>query len=225
MGMRLSLVTMALVGALWGAGNGAVSLENLDGVKLVLPVGKTLSRAKAFTLEAWVRVDARSDWTNLCSTAGGSPESGLSVSLHGNGIYPCARNGGNYHINFGGAYRLHQWFHMAYVFDGSLPANQAIRLFVDGQPRPFTYVHMGEKKPAGLPEELGDLELGPFGGAVDEIRIWRCALKAAEVAAWWWRELDDTHPRRQELAHRFAFAGGADIISSGIADGTVDERR
>jgi hypothetical protein len=217
MGMRLSLVTMALVGALWGAGNGAVSLENLDGVKLVLPVGKTLSRAKAFTLEAWVRVDARSDWTNLCSTAGGSPESGLSVSLHGNGIYPCARNGGNYHINFGGAYRLHQWFHMAYVFDGSLPANQAIRLFVDGQPRPFTYVHMGEKKPAGLPEELGDLELGPFGGAVDEIRIWRGALKAAEVAAWWWRELDDTHPRRQELAHRFAFAGALADSAGGTA--------
>ena len=218
MGMRISLIAGLFLGTVWAAGNGVVSLENREGVKLVLPVGKTLSGAKTFTLEAWVRVDARKGWTNLCSTAGGSPDSGLSVSLHGNSIYPCARNGGNYHIGFGDSYRLRQWFHMAYVFDGSLPPNQAIRLFVDGEPRPSALVHMGEKKPAGLPEALGDLELGPFGGAVDEIRIWRGALTAEEIGAWWWRELDDTHPRRQELAHRFAFAGAlADSVGGAAA--------
>lgn len=80
------------------------------------------------------------------------------------------------------------WYHVAVVFDGTLPETQRVRLYVNGLldgefdesatslPVFATPVHVG-CMPAGTPPYAGQ----EFVGKLDEVAIWTRALSAAEI--------------------------------------------
>jgi len=103
----------------------------------------------------------------------------------------------NYHLyadigndRFNGSQTLNAnfWYHVALVFDGTLPAAQRVRLYVNGSldgefnetatsvPVFQTPVHVG-CMPAGTPPSAGQ----EFIGKLDEVAIWTRALGAAEL--------------------------------------------
>lgn len=77
------------------------------------------------------------------------------------------------------------WYHVAVVFNGSLPANQRVRLFVNGTlvgefaeatdtfPLEQSSVHVGCLPVSGPAQE--------FSGKIDEVAIWTRALGSAEI--------------------------------------------
>ena len=90
---------------------------------------------------------------------------------------------------FGGqAFSANVWYHVALVFDGSLPASQRVRLYVDGSqdgeftddattvPAFQTPLHVG-CMPSGTPSPVAQ----EFIGKIDEVAIWTRALGAAEI--------------------------------------------
>jgi MSHA biogenesis protein MshQ len=89
------------------------------------------------------------------------------------------RYGGNIAIS------TNLWYHVAVVFDGSLPVNQRVRLYVNGTPA-------GQFAQAAdtLPKEQSTLHVGclpisgpaqEFSGKIDEVAIWTRALGSAEI--------------------------------------------
>ena len=165
----------------------SLAFGDLEASTVALPSSDALAGVKAFTIELWARVDRQSEWASPCQTAGGTPDSGVAIGLHQRGVYPCARNGGNYHTAFHNVFRPGAWFHVAYVFDAGLGPEQAIRLYVNGRSAALGYLHMGETKPATTPPGVGELVFGPFVGAIDEVRVWRKALDAETRGAMRWR--------------------------------------
>jgi hypothetical protein len=95
---------------------------------------------------------------------------------------------GNDRFNGSQTFNANFWYHVALVFDGTLPAAQRVRLYVNGSldgefnetatsvPVFQTPVHVG-CMPAGTPPSAGQ----EFIGKVDEVAIWTRALGAAEL--------------------------------------------
>lgn len=78
-----------------------------------------------------------------------------------------------------------RWYHVAVVFDGSLPAGERSVLYVDGKADYAggeSATQIGNS-PASL--IIGDLPGGGdrFAGYIDEVAVWQRALSATEVAA------------------------------------------
>jgi hypothetical protein len=95
---------------------------------------------------------------------------------------------GNDRFNGSQGIAANSWYHVAVVFDGSLPASQRVRLYVNGSmdgefnedatsvPVFQTPLHVG-CMPAGTPP----ISAQEFIGKIDEVAIWTRALGAAEI--------------------------------------------
>ena len=95
---------------------------------------------------------------------------------------------GNDWFNGSQTFAANFWYHVALVFDGTLPMAQRVRLYVNGAldgefyeaassvPVFQTSVHVG-CMPAGTPPSVGQ----EFIGKLDEVAIWTRALGAAEI--------------------------------------------
>lgn len=95
---------------------------------------------------------------------------------------------GNDRFNGSQTFTANSWYHVALVFDGTLPMAQRVRLYVNGLldgefsesattvPVFPTPVHVG-CMPAGTPPTAGQ----EFIGKLDEVAIWTRALGAAEI--------------------------------------------
>jgi hypothetical protein len=107
---------------------------------------------------------------------------------NGGATYNLYADIGNDRFTGGQALSANAWYHVAVVFDSSLPAGQRVRLYVNGSPDgEFTEdavavpafqtpLHVG-CMPAGASSPVAQ----EFIGKLDEVAIWTRALGAAEI--------------------------------------------
>jgi len=76
-----------------------------------------------------------------------------------------------------------RWYHVAVVFDGSLPVNERVRVYVDGQLDKVAAESSAVVASFDSPVEVGRLRDGGQGfmGSIDEVGLWQRALSEAEV--------------------------------------------
>jgi hypothetical protein len=76
------------------------------------------------------------------------------------------------------------WYHVAVVFDGSLPADQRVHVYVNGVLDITAPETSSTIAPYTSDLSIGSLPNGgsTFVGSMDEVAIWTRALSAAEVA-------------------------------------------
>ena len=77
------------------------------------------------------------------------------------------------------------WYHVAVVFDGSLPSEQRVSVYVNGQLDSVHFESSSVFTPYDSPVEVGRLRDGgeSFTGAIDEVAIWKRALSQSEVVS------------------------------------------
>lgn len=81
------------------------------------------------------------------------------------------------------------WRQLTAVYDGALPMQERLRVYVDGALDAIIPVTGDSIPPAMSPFDVGCLQVsGPaqyFVGDLDEVAVWTRALSPAEVAAWY----------------------------------------
>jgi hypothetical protein len=76
------------------------------------------------------------------------------------------------------------WSHVAFVFDGALPAERRVRLYINGELDLAAGQTETTIADSTAPVIIGDLPNGGsvFEGLIDEVAVWNRALSDAEVA-------------------------------------------
>lgn len=106
-----------------------------------------------------------------------------------------------------------EWTHIAVVYKDKRPSLYINGSFVKrGSVTPKSYVHPSP--------HLGDVSegalYGPFGGSVDEYRIWDTALSAETIANWYKSVVTSKHPNYSDLYLYLPF-------DEGTGDSTADQ--
>ncbi|MBD3258356.1 hypothetical protein GF377_07970, partial [candidate division GN15 bacterium] len=78
-----------------------------------------------------------------------------------------------------------QWYHLAMVYDGSVPSGQRVLIYVNGALEETRYEQSSAIGNKNAPVVLGQLNgnsSGFFEGLIDDVRIYRRALNADEIS-------------------------------------------
>jgi hypothetical protein len=159
-----------------------------DGVndKVVVNDAEILDNVQQLTMSAWV-YPTRLD---------GNPRGPLSKRVHWTSDYSYAMffyGGNRLNVDIDGnndrfaapkVYTINQWYHLAVVFDGTLPANQRVKVYVDG-----VLNHTATESSTAVPNTASPLVIGQlngnadgyFQGLIDDVRVYGRALSAAEI--------------------------------------------
>ena len=163
-----------LNGAAWAAGRigGGLRLDGVnDGVQL--PHSQSLTFGSAFTVESWIAPAAFDRERSLWWT----PSAMLTLRADGWVVPVAVLTGGQVGFVSNWTVPADAWSHVAMTYDGSM-----LRLYINGMDagsRPAT----GSLVPASPPQTgmLGGSS--GFVGSIDEVRLFRRALSAEEIAA------------------------------------------
>ncbi len=157
-----------------------------------VPDAPSLRATTQLTLAAWIFPTGFNPASNgiLGKRADYLVDSSYTMFLWNNGDtgYHLYADIGTDRFHGSRSFSLDLWYHVVVVFDGSLPAGQRVRLYVNGSPDGEfnedaasvpafqTPLHVG-CMPAGTPPSAGQ----EFIGKIDEVAIWTRALGAAEI--------------------------------------------
>ena len=185
--------TGAVAGAaLWrpagGMRAGALKFNGSNG-EVVVPDRTNLDNTAAFTLAYWFRADA---WTVdsgglVCKRDGASSNNAYTTYLKRTDQHLYVDiDGSNDRFASASVIVTGAWYHVALVFDGSLAAAQRVRLWINGS----LDVTAAESS-AAVPNYSSNLRVGNthsgaanwFDGLIDDVRFYRRALGAGEIAA------------------------------------------
>ena len=179
-------------GATWHAAGGvragALKFDGTNGL-LTVPDAPTLDNASAFTLAYWFRADVYpSDSAGLVSKR---------INISTDNAYTTYLKAADQHIyvdidtsnnRFASAALIQTgvWYHVALVFDGSLPSNQRAQLWING-----TLDTTATETSAAIPNYASNLLIANthvgaanwFTGLIDDVRIYRRALNSSEILA------------------------------------------
>ena len=164
---------------------GAASFNGTDS-HLEVPDHNLLDATSALTLSFWFRASTLGNNTGLVSKRVGfdnnnsySTYLGLDGKLHVDVVSNNNRFTSNTTFNSG------KWYHIALVFNGSLAEAERVRLYVNG-----ALDRTATESSTSIPNFTAPLRVGTlhsggtvFDGLIDEVRIHRRALSAAEVLA------------------------------------------
>jgi hypothetical protein len=147
----------------------------LDGVDdaVLLPVAETLTFSNAFTVEAWISPTAFGRDRSLWWTQSAN----LTLRAEGTVVPVAVLTGGQVGFVSTGVVPVGTWSHVAMTYDGSM-----LRLYING-------ADAGSRAASGTLVPVSPPEGGILGGdsafvgALDEMRLYRRALSAAEIAA------------------------------------------
>jgi hypothetical protein len=155
----------------------ALSFDGVNDQVAVADSG-TLDLTNGMTLEAWVRPSALTSWRTILMK---EQTAGLVYGLYANS--DTNRPSAHIHLNVErdvrgtAALALNTWTHVAATFDGTV-----LRFYVNG-----TQVSTGSFS-GSMAASTGSLRIGGnsiwgewFGGLIDEVRVYRRALTAAEI--------------------------------------------
>jgi hypothetical protein len=148
---------------------------------VTIPSSSTLNPGTGLTLEAWVNPTQLNYWHTVLLRERGSNAMAYALYAH-NDV-----NRASGHVSTGGSeshasatsqLALNTWTHLATTYDGS-----NIRLYVNGT-LVSTKAMTGSVDTSTLPLRIGANNVWgePFKGTLDEIRVYRRTLSAAEIA-------------------------------------------
>jgi Concanavalin A-like lectin/glucanases superfamily/BNR repeat-containing family member len=179
-------------GATWqptnGIRNGALKFDGISGV-VTIPDTDDLDNTSAFTLAYWFRADAYpADSAGLvCKRDGTTVNNAYTTYLKtaDKHIYIDIDSSNNRFassaiINTGA------WYHVALVFDGSLPSSERVSLYINGTLDTTTAESSTVIPNYGSALRLGNTHAGAanwFNGLIDDVRFHRRALTTAEIQA------------------------------------------
>jgi hypothetical protein len=171
--------------------------------------------AQAFTAAIWVRQEEKRDLSGEVWRSDGMTVGSLVWALGYNEGRACAwvsssHNPDNVVLSGGKVLPMGEWHHLAVVSDGNV-----MRLYTDGVETGA--VSLGVAREAAVPQKL-EMRFGrpsrlvPWGlvGAMDEARLWRRALSAAEMAE------VATRDRAQEFAVSAGRYGEGDEVGPAL---------
>jgi len=161
-------------GTAWAAGRigGGLRLDGVDdGVQL--PRSQTLTFGSAFSVEAWIAPTAFDRERSLWWT----PSAMLTLRTDGWLVPVAILTGGQVGFVSNWTVPADAWSHVAMTYDGSM-----LRLYLNGM-EAGSRAATGSLVPASPPQTgvLGGA--AGFAGSIDEVRLFRRALSAAEIAA------------------------------------------
>src|ERR1051325_1077303 len=179
-------------GATWqpdgGMRAGALKFNGTNGL-VTVPDSPTLDPATAFTLAWWFRADAYpADSAGLVCKR---------INISSNNAYTTYLKAADQHIyvdidssndRFASSALIQTgvWYHVALVFDGSLPSNQRVQLWINGALDKTT-----TETSSTIPNYASNVLLGNthpgaanwFTGLIDDVRFYRRALSPSEIGA------------------------------------------
>jgi hypothetical protein len=147
----------------------------MDGIDdtMQLPLTETLTFSSAFTFEAWIAPTAVGRERSLWWT----PAAMLTLGAGGRVVPVAVLTGGQIGFLSTGVVPTDTWSHVAMTYDGSM-----LRLYINGADA-GSNVATGTLVPSAPPlaGTLGGASA--FEGTIDEVRLYRRALSATEIAA------------------------------------------
>ena len=161
-------------------GDGGVWLEGLAG----------FGRHDSVSFAMWIRPGERNVRGAIVQASGfytqDADASGIELELDAGRVRWSAINywpGSAASVRTVDALPVGRWTHLVAVYDGSSSAD-GLRIYVDGSPAPFEVVRDELDGPlGGSTLEVGSRSrgVGFRNGALDELRVWRAALTAAQA--------------------------------------------
>jgi hypothetical protein len=150
-----------------------------------------LDATQAFTAEAWFKADVLRNWSNIVIRAQ-SNEHRIAIQLGGleagrADVYGIVGNGENSHgYTSGRPVAEGAWYHVALVYDGT--ANQQadrLKIYLNGAQQTLRFSGTIPSITTDISRSLTISSSGTnsMNGGMDEIRLWRSALSAADIRA------------------------------------------
>lgn len=181
-----------------------------------------LNNANQFTFETWVRIDKWKAWANIL----GKGDKVLLQTGSGQGdIYCIVRNPDNTYGYIKSILPLHQWIHLAMVYDGSQAENNdKLKLYIDGFQRTLTYKG---NIPETTPINTGSFSLDnnmSLNCGIDEVRIWKTAIDANSIKEFMNKPLDNTHQFYNDLLAYYPLDLENNYLSPDLSQNHFDGR-
>ncbi|HEX2956779.1 MAG TPA: LamG domain-containing protein, partial [Chitinispirillaceae bacterium] len=193
---------------------------------------EAINGSQFLTIEMWVRIDSFAAWrTFFCKYQDLGNRIQLQQYKQSGKLAICVNNNADIKNEGNQAYfytpreevTIEDWFHLAMVFDGTRPAYQRLKLYINGMDRPLkrdgsvnwvipTHIP-STKAPLLLGAEKADGSYG-YKGLMDEVRIWTVARSENEI-----RENMENTLRGDEFGLRVYYPM---TIASGTPDRLAD---
>lgn len=143
----------------------------------------TIPLTTAFTLSAWVKLNAHKNYNQLLMQHGGTTYYGLITDSTGKVIAQIANAGVNGNVTTVTALALNTWYHLTVTYDSALPSAR-LKVYINGVQDATTGNHA-----TGVGANAAALSIGrdavnagrELNGSIDEVAIWARGLNAAEV--------------------------------------------
>lgn len=166
---------------------GALAFDgNGQGVEVADSAEKPLDGFARLTVSAWIRLDSSNAVARaIIAKRGTSSTSSISWQLSLNSSRRLTANIGSTALSGPTTLNVGQWYHVAMVFDGTLP-DRRLQLFLNGVPEAFGTVSATTLTHApSVPVRVGDFTAtavsSSFLGLIDEVRIYDRALTQEEI--------------------------------------------
>jgi len=170
-----------LYNALWTTGKIGFALEftGESYVTIPAPVGSPLELPEEFTIELWIKGEPRGDYLKIVNKGDGFSNNYLFLGDPWNKVGFLVRDEADTtHVGASfGEVLDNEWHHLAGTF-----TTTELKAYTDGVLQETTTTGWKALTAAGKPVELADLWNVRYRGIIDEVRIYRRALSAEEIA-------------------------------------------
>jgi hypothetical protein len=178
-------------GVVWqGTGgkiDGAAQFVSSNSSSITVPDSPVLDNASAFTLCYWFKAATIVDGGGIVGKRNAiGDNNAYGTFLKSDGRLYVDISGSNYdRFTSNTVFTTGAWYHVAVVFDGSKAAASRASLYVNGALDKTAAETSATVEDSNAPLRLGTLNSGAayFNGYIDDVRIYRRALSATEVAA------------------------------------------
>jgi len=175
-------------------------LDFAPGNKVTTPATVSeLDGANKFTIEAKVNMDSWNSAQNILKKSNTLSDR-INLQLSNGLVYGIVSNGTNANKHTSNSViGLHEWHHIAMVYDGTLTAANRVKLYVDGVLQTSTVSF--STIPTTAPTNASPVELAAdtFDGKIDEVRVWKEALSEATINSWKDIDVEASHPNYANL--------------------------
>ena len=181
---------------------GSINALTFDGADDYVDCGSSINiNGSSFTIEVWAK-RASTSAANLHFFSLGSPANnqGLHVRWQSNNTLRFAFWNNDYDIS--GLTIDLNWHHYAFAYNASTNTK---RVYLDGKlvgsdnSNPNDFLGSGKFKIGVLVDGIGNGNLEPWYGNMDEIRVWGVELTQTQIRDWMCKKVTSSHPNWSNL--------------------------